>query len=499
MAVRFELPDPSLEDYTWVHDNEHSPASQPPLTLYIPGMEAPGSEAVPATLKVNGYSYWRMGASFGHGPVPSRGDKTPLQAWREDWLPRVDDLAQEMLAFEPANVPEGGWASALDRLDGEFGSMMLGVHVVCVFGAGGAANAFLEAHEQAFGRERKREALALLHGFENATTARAAGLWELGRLVRADPHLRAALGARRGGAALPDRAGFAAQLEAFLERWGLTVDAGTQDSPSWAENPGPLIAAILTQSRMGDDESPTVRQAAARDERARTEARLREAAASSEAAAGVLALLPAAQEQVVVSEDHNVLCDQRLMAASRRRWLRVGDVLVARGDIADPGDVFYFERPELIDVLERRGGVARDELARRRALQAEYRAAKPPPTLGRAASAAGERSAGAIVRGVGASAGVHRGRARVARTLAEAAELEAGEVLVCVVTSPAWTPIFAIAGAVVTDAGSVLSHPAVVAREFGIPAVVGTRAGTAMIPDGALVEVDGVAGEVRLA
>ena len=76
--------------------------------------------------------------------------------------------------------------------------------------------------------------------------------------------------------------------------------------------------------------------------------------------------------------------------------------------------------------------------------------------------------------------------------------LAPGDVLVCPITSPAWAPVLPLAGALVTDYGGVLSHPAVIAREFGIPAVVATRRGTALIPDGALVEVDGTSGVVRI-
>ncbi len=77
-------------------------------------------------------------------------------------------------------------------------------------------------------------------------------------------------------------------------------------------------------------------------------------------------------------------------------------------------------------------------------------------------------------------------------------DLESGDVLVCVMTSPAWTPLFAVAGAIVTDTGGILSHPAIAAREYGIPAVVGAKRATAAIPDGALVTVDGTAGTVTI-
>jgi pyruvate,water dikinase len=102
------------------------------------------------------------------------------------------------------------------------------------------------------------------------------------------------------------------------------------------------------------------------------------------------------------------------------------------------------------------------------------------------------------VKGLPGSAGVARGTARVIRSLAEAGKLQPGDVLVTVSTEPPWTPLFATASAVVTDGGGVLSHSAVVAREYHIPAVVGTGNATTTFEDGQLIEVDGNNGIVRL-
>jgi pyruvate,water dikinase len=96
------------------------------------------------------------------------------------------------------------------------------------------------------------------------------------------------------------------------------------------------------------------------------------------------------------------------------------------------------------------------------------------------------------------SPGKARGRARLVRSLADAGKLGAGDVLVAEATAPPWTPLFATAAAIVTDAGGVLSHCAVVAREYRVPAVVGTGRATAVIQDGDLLEVDGDAGLVRI-
>ena len=125
---------------------------------------------------------------------------------------------------------------------------------------------------------------------------------------------------------------------------------------------------------------------------------------------------------------------------------------------------------------------------------------KPPPGptdtfLGRMKT---EPDPPGMVIGIAGSPGVIRGTARFIGDLSEADRLEPGEILLTYSTAPPWTPLFAIAGGIVTDSGGVVSHCAVVAREFGIPAVVGTRNGTATIKDGMTITVDGTTGTVTL-
>jgi pyruvate,water dikinase len=103
-----------------------------------------------------------------------------------------------------------------------------------------------------------------------------------------------------------------------------------------------------------------------------------------------------------------------------------------------------------------------------------------------------------LLRGGSGSAGQARGVARVITSLEDAHRLRQGEILVAATTAPAWTPLFATAAAVVTDTGGVLSHCAVVAREYRIPAVVGTGLATMLVQDGQLIEVDGDQGVVRI-
>jgi len=104
----------------------------------------------------------------------------------------------------------------------------------------------------------------------------------------------------------------------------------------------------------------------------------------------------------------------------------------------------------------------------------------------------------ATIRGIGASSGVVQGRALVARSLDDAIALQRGDILVCRSTDPTWTPLFAIAGGLVTDFGGSLSHAAVVAREYRLPAVVGTHVATQQIGNGQWIEVDGLNGTVKM-
>ena len=167
--------------------------------------------------------------------------------------------------------------------------------------------------------------------------------------------------------------------------------------------------------------------------------------------------------------------------------------------------MFFYRRDELVETLEGGAGLPAEEVARRRALQEQYRAKLPPLYLGLRPEAMtspdeipAESSARHSVKGIAASPGVYRGRARVVLSLDEASALENGDILVARALTPPWTPFFGIVGAIVTNSGGAISHGAVVAREFGIPAVVGTGNGTSFIPDGSIVTVDGTAGEVTV-
>lgn len=224
----------------------------------------------------------------------------------------------------------------------------------------------------------------------------------------------------------------------------------------------------------------------------------------------------------------------RLLGTVHRVSLELGARLARTGALGAADDVWFLAPDELVTLalesLEAAPTAPREWTARVRSRRHEYdlaRASTPPPFLGDPPAGPpppmGELSpraarvfqlAGAWIeamnggpplsaddglRGIGASAGAFTGVVRVVRHAEDVLSVEPGEVLVCSTTTPAWCLAIAVAGAVVAETGGDLSHPAITAREFGIPAVVGVAGAMSLLRDGDVVTVDGTAGTVRLA
>jgi pyruvate,water dikinase len=200
-------------------------------------------------------------------------------------------------------------------------------------------------------------------------------------------------------------------------------------------------------------------------------------------------------------------------AELRRTALALGDRLAVAGLIAQRDDIFFLSRADLDRAAAGERRDLRPLVAARRALLAHFNAWEPPEVVPADQVAAAEASLETMpvsalseergdtlpepkLTGIAASGGVVTGRVRVALTAEEGAALEPGEILVAPFTDPGWTPLFTVAGAIVMDLGGLLSHGAIVAREFGIPAVVNTRTATTTLRTGQIVTVNGDTGAV---
>jgi rifampicin phosphotransferase len=190
----------------------------------------------------------------------------------------------------------------------------------------------------------------------------------------------------------------------------------------------------------------------------------------------------------------------------RRCAQRLGEGLAQAGVIEDSEDVFFLARSELGETGDLRDAVAerRQRWEHQRRLAAPLALGDPPKTLRNLMHGAAEAartkpvSPDALVVGEPASPGRVSGAVRIVRGPEEFRALRDGEVLVARLTAPAWTPLFGRAVAVVTDGGTLAAHASLVAREYGIPAVVGTGDATLRLRDGQTVTVDGSAGTVEI-
>ncbi len=283
---------------------------------------------------------------------------------------------------------------------------------------------------------------------------------------------------------------------------------------SGAASPGSLGAADAADAAVPIDRGNGPRQ----DHRALVETRLAAEAAVSAALetsprrlAAFRDLLAETQRLVVVREEQV----RELTIAwpvMRRAVVRIGEELAARGATADAEDVFFMTRDETLRALEADAGSAAAppiDTGSRRALLAEQRALVPPLIVGRLnpflrrlwdswpRMVGAVPSEHAIVLGTPASPGRATGRVRVVHGPESFDSLLPGEILVAPITAPAWTPLFERAAAVVTDVGSLAAHASVIAREYGIPAVVGCGDATTRLETGTLVTVDGTTGNVE--
>jgi pyruvate,water dikinase len=230
-------------------------------------------------------------------------------------------------------------------------------------------------------------------------------------------------------------------------------------------------------------------------------------------------------------ESHNFYVEHWYHTVFWNKAREFGALLARNGFLEDAEDVFYLQRHEVLDALVdlrlawAAGSEARGTrywppiVARRKQIMEAMRKWTPPPALGAVPdaitepmtimlwgittervqewAAAGADTSGTLT-GFAGSPGVVEGTARVVLEVEQLGELEDGEILVAPVTSPSWTPVFGKIAAAVSDIGGIMSHAAIVSREYGLPAVVGTGSATSRIRTGDRLRVDGSAGTVTI-
>jgi pyruvate,water dikinase len=173
---------------------------------------------------------------------------------------------------------------------------------------------------------------------------------------------------------------------------------------------------------------------------------------------------------------------------------------IARGLLEVEDDIFFLGREEVVAVDE--GRMSRRDIAlrvrARRRVYDRYSHREPPKYLQGWRTFDDDQlpDDGHGLRGIPASPGTVTGRARVCRSLEEVSKVGKGDILVTVATDPAWTTVFSFIGGVVVETGGVVAHAVMISREYGIPCVAHLTRACDLIPDGALITVDGAAGRV---
>lgn len=376
----------------------------------------------------------------------------------------------------------------------------------------------------------EERAFDMLVGLSETSSAPSRALARIARRVRENPGLQGLLqniDRHTAGRMAAADAGFAEAFAEYQREFGHRTIRYELADPTLAETPDLILVLVGDQIRRGYDPEA--------DARALAEKRARLVAEASRLLSGGPAaererferVLARAERAYPIREEHGFYDTMMPLALVRYTALEMGRRLEERKQIAEQADVFFLELGEARMAL--RTGGAQHELVERRKRERAWVEAHPgpasygtrppvPPSFAAlpaearfaheaslwfyervfAAPAGSPRAHAGLLKGIAASAGRYTGPVRVIRDESEFHRIRAGDVVVCPITSPVWSVLFPSVGALVTDAGGFLSHSAIIAREYRIPAVVATGNATQILRDGQIVTVDGTIGTVAV-
>ncbi len=467
---------------------------------------------------VNGYAYYRYSRTgmlrlMVHSRKAFAFILTPDGAkgrWRDYSLPRYREAlsrwADRPLTEVPGQELLSGVAELLDAGTEYYTSVQTIIPIAAT-----AEVVFTQLYDKLVRRPGDPAASVFLVGFDSVPIAAEKALFDLARWTRSQPELAAAL--VRGDDPdphAPEWTEWLDRLQEYLDRYGHTVYNLDFVNPVPADDPGPLIDTVRFYLR-NPDRDPYARQRATVERRERA---ITEVLGRLDPVRGRLVLRALRWAQRVAPVREDALAEVGL-AWPQMRWMlaELGERLTAAGLVEQPDDVYWLRRGELSAALaatedgaERPSGLT-ETIEQRKQEWRGRRRVTPPQLLpernwGRVFDsmmpATTREQAEDVLTGIGASAGRATAPARVLGGPADFGTFEAGDVLVASITTPAWTALFARAAAVVTDIGGPLSHSSIVAREYGIPAVLGTGVATRRITSGQTITVDGDAGRVIL-
>lgn len=559
---------------TWEKDTSHLCEPLTPIaeTMWLPPMEAALAETAETYgLLIDGMDFRSVGGELYSHPRPPGGKEgaappwwllgvvarvspamraklrtareavatglpeRTIDRWYASWKPELATRIADLRAVDLERLDDAELRRHLDRLSELFGDAHR-IHFLLFVPYLMGIRPFVTQAEELLGWSTS-EALGLLDGLSESSSAPTRHLQQVAATVGAEPEARAVLAGWAGeplddvlaslAAVGADDA--AAGIVEHLAEFGCRVTAFDPGRPTIDERPGLVLGVLRDLVTAGDGPDELARGLERRraEGEAAMEAAADERGVTTEDRQRLRDALEAARRVWPVREDNLHYTDSLPSGLVRRAMLEVGRRLVARGLVARPDDACWLELAEVHDVLRGRPAGGDEPLAervqRRRAERAWVQAHPGPDTLGappedppdlRGLPEAVRQTTGAMLwafeqefghaddapagglAGTPASPGRYTGPVRVVRSDAEFGSIRPGDVLVCPITTPAWSLNFGRIGALVTDAGGALSHAAIVAREHAIPAVVATGRATTELVDDQLVTVDGTAGTV---
>ena len=446
-----------------------------------------------------------------------------LERWDREVKPAATRAHLELLGVDPHSLDASELLDYLDRcrenqIHGAYLHHLFNVPALLPIGD------FLVHAREWTGRSAD-ELLGLLRGASPDPLGAADELARLVVVLRRDPAAREPLATPAEPAevvaafrSLPGELG--ALAGAYVDRVAYRpVNGEDVGEPSVHELPELIVAAIRSavDSVASDPEADGLVES--RTSEVRADVPREERAAFDE-------LLAEARAVSRLRDERGTYGDLWAIGIMRRALLAAGARLATSGRIGDPAHLVEAGYDEIRALVAGGDGPAAEQLAERARYRLQARYADAPPFLGGdpvpplpaewlpSAAARLERAIGAVVeemlfapppqteerkvRGVGVSPGSYEGTARVIHSTAEFGRIDRGDVLVTNATTTAFNVVLPLLGAIVTDRGGLLSHAAIVAREYGVPAVVGCSDATAVLADGDRVRVDGRAGEVEV-
>lgn len=474
---------------------------------------------------INGYAYY----SYGRTAMNRLWLFTPtalsrltrrdfvLTRWRDRAVPAYRAAVAQWSTQDPAQLPSVTLLTATRELLEAGCRYYTSVQMVIPMAATTELS-WVALYDAVLRGSNQAQASDFLLGFDSAPIVAERALYRLAEWCRGVPGLAEALENLHGslpegrpeGVGEADWMQLRRRFDGHLAEYGHTLYNLDFANPVPADDPGPVLEA-LRHAVAGRGSDPTERQRRMTERRGTLTRELvdrldpvrRKLARSS---------LKSAQRWAPVRED--ALAAMGLAWPTMRRLLgALGVRLVDAGAIEQPDQVYWLTAAEADAAAEALddGATRLDDLTalvRQRRLIWRGQALVTPPqyvpvagwlTLmdGMLPAHAGEQS-GPVLKGTGGSGGKVTAPARVLAGPADFAAFQPGEILVASITTPAYTPLFALASGVVTDIGGVLSHGSIVAREYGIPAVLGTGVATKRIATGDVISLDGGTGTVHL-